>query len=355
MMVRIVLTFLAFLGIAWAISDLFFSLEYSWILFLYRALAPISTSVLALLFALSLVAKIVLGRQISIRRSVGWLIAIIVAAAPIVRSCELIPMFTVKPPVDAAVLRVLSLNALGFRDLSSEIIAQIERLDPDIVAIQEVNPTLADALEERLAGRYNCRVLKPALGSWGMGTIAKNPCSEIQLKPEGSWVGPPIIIETTTSLGTPVTIANIHAIHPHAGVFDAHPAIGNRTDLGVWKKLSQPIHDRETSIGFLLDTIGDTTGRNVIISGDLNASMRNGVYRTIRNRGYSDSWLDRHSVVRGGTWPAPEFLGSIGLGWLLRIDFIFRSDSLLPIDVDVLPDSINSDHRGLFARFALLQ
>jgi endonuclease/exonuclease/phosphatase (EEP) superfamily protein YafD len=248
---------------------------------------------------------------------------------------------------------VLSINALGFRDLSSAIIAQIERLDPDIIAIQEVNPGLANTLESHFASRYSCMILKPAHGSWGMGTLAKNPCSEIQLKPEGSWVGPPIIIETTTSLGTPVTLANIHAIHPHAGVLDAYPAIERRTDLSVWKKLSQPIHDREASIRFLLDTIGDSTGRNIIISGDLNASMRNGVYRTIRSRGYKDTWLDQRSVLTGGTWPAPQFLGSIGLGWLLRIDFIFRSEALLPIDVELLPGSIGSDHRGLFAQFAI--
>lgn len=355
MLVRIVLTCLALLGIAWAISDLFLSLEYSWILFLYRALAPISTSVLALLFALSILVRLARGRHISSRYSVRWLVAITITGAPIVRSLEFIPTFTIKAPPDAASLKVLSVNALGHRDLSSPLISHIKRLDPDIVSIQEVNPDLANALEANFAGLYNCRILKPALGSWGMGTIAKNPCSEIQVNPMGSWVGPPIIIETTTSLGTPVTLANIHAVHPHGGILDPYPAIEIRSDLTMWKKLSQPIHDRETSIGFLLDSIGDTTGRNIIISGDLNASMRNGVYRTIRAHGYNDSWLDRHSVFTGGTWPAPEFLGSIGLGWLLRIDFMFRSDSLIPIDVEVLPNSIGSDHRGLFARFALLQ
>jgi endonuclease/exonuclease/phosphatase (EEP) superfamily protein YafD len=355
MLARVAYTCAALFAIAWAISDLFFSLEHSWILFLYRALAPISTVALALLFTLSIVVRVARGKRITIRSNARWLFAIIVAAAPSVRSFEFIPTFTVRPPLEAPTLKVLSLNALGFRDLSSAIIAQIERYTPDVVTIQEVNPTLATALESHFAAQYTCKILKPAVGSWGMGTIAKNPCSEIPIQPEGSWVGPPIIIETTTSIGSPVIVANIHAVHPHGGVVDPYPAMANRSDLSVWKRLSHPIRDREASIGFLLDTIGETTGRNLIISGDLNASMRNGVYKTIRNRGYNDTWLDQHSVLTGGTWPAPEFLGSAGLGWLLRIDFMFRSDTLLPIDVELLPDSIGSDHRGLFARFALLQ
>ncbi len=284
-----------------------------------------------------------------------WACTLCVASAPALRSLAFIPTYTVHPPKDSPTLSVLNLNALGFRDLSPAIVAEIERRDPDIVTIQEVNPTLAQALEARFATRYECRVLRPAVGSWGMGTLARTPCTEHTMTEMGSWVGPPIIIETTAPTGSPIIVANFHAIHPHAGVYDKAPALSERTDLTLWDNLSQPIFDRQKSVGFLLDTIGTPRNRNVIMTGDLNASMRNSVYATVRKAGYYDTWLDLHSFVSGGTWPAPEFLGDFGLGWLLRIDFMFRSESLIPTQVELLPETLGSDHRGMFGRFAVMR
>jgi len=260
----------------------------------------------------------------------------------------------VRPPADTPTLTVLNLNALGFRDLSSAVIKEIEHRNPDVVTIQEVNPAFAQAIEARFSEIYPCRILKPADGSWGMGTLAKNPCTERTMSPMGSWVGPPIIIDTATPTGSPLTVANFHAIHPHAGFLDGYPAIENRKDLNLWRRLSQPIFDRQESVGFLLDTIGDPARRNVVIAGDLNSSIRNGVYATVRNAGYHDTWLDLRSAFSGGTWPAPEFLGGFGLGWLLRIDFMFRSESLFPTEIELLPETLGSDHRGMFARFAVM-
>jgi hypothetical protein len=95
--------------------------------------------------------------------------------------------------------------------------------------------------------------------------------------------------------------------------------------------------------------------------------MRNTVYRDILRSGYYDSWLDKHSVATGGSWPAPEFLGSflgraLGLGWFLRIDFIFRSAGLVTKEIRMLSTSagdnnalgMGSDHRGMFVSFGFL-
>lgn len=344
------------LGIAlWAASDILFSLEYSWFLFLYRVLAPITCLFAIIAFSIQYAATRLGRARLSLGRRSFWIVVLCVASAPIIRSIPFIPTYTVRAPADSPTLTVLNLNALGFRDLSSRIIDEIERRDPDIITIQEVNPDLARALEDRFALRYSCRVLRPAVGSWGMGTLARAPCTQRTMPEVGSWVGLPIIIETTAPTGSPIIVANFHAIHPHAGVYDGGPILGENTGLTLWAKLSQPIFDRQKSVGFLLDTIGTPRNRNVIMTGDLNASMRNGVYATVRKAGYYDTWLDLHSFVSGGTWPAPEFLGGFGLGWLLRIDFMFRSESLIPTQVELLPETLGSDHRGMFGRFAVMR
>ena len=338
----------------WAASDVIFSLEYSWILFLYRVLAPLIAAGVLVLFTIRSVFARAYRQRLSRSSLALWTLLFCASLAPIIRSLTFIPTYTVRPPEDTPTLTVLNLNALGFRDLSSAVIKEIEHRNPDIVTIQEVNPTFARAIEARFAEIYPCRILKPADGSWGMGTLAKNPCTERTMSPMGSWVGPPIIIDTTTPTGSPLTVANFHAIHPHAGFLDGYPGILSRTDLNLWQRLSQPIFDRQESVGFLLDTIGDPARRNVVIAGDLNSSIRNGVYATVRNAGYHDTWLDLRSAFSGGTWPAPEFLGGFGLGWLLRIDFMFRSESLFPTQIELLPETLGSDHRGMFARFAVM-
>lgn len=346
--------FVVLLGALWALSDILFSLEYSWLLFLYRVLAPLVSFLILSLFAIRCFTARWRGQGHRLSTYTAWGCIFFVAIAPILRSLPYIPTYSVRPPHDTPPLTVLNLNALGFRDLSERVVAEIERRDPDIVTIQEVNPLLAQALEERFAARYRCRIVRPAVGSWGMGTLAKNPCTEREMADPGSWVGPPIIIETTAPTGSAIIVANFHAIHPHAGVYDAAPSRGDPAELTVWSRLSQPIFDRQKSVRFLLDTIGNPRNQNVIMAGDLNASMRNGVYATVRNAGYYDSWLDLHSSVSGGTWPAPEFLGGFGLGWLLRIDFVFRSESLVPVHMELLPETLGSDHRGMFGRFAVL-
>jgi endonuclease/exonuclease/phosphatase (EEP) superfamily protein YafD len=352
--IRRICSLLVFLCSLWALSDTLLSLEYSWILFLFRVLAPLIAIVVLVLFAVRYICMRMCKQRLSRVGNALLTCALCVALAPVIRSLTFITTYTVRPPPDLPTVTLLNLNALGFRDLSSTVIKEIERREPDVVTIQEVNPALAQTLETRFSRTYQCRILKPADGSWGMGTLAKNPCTERTMSPVGSWVGPPIVINTTTSTGSPITVANFHAVHPHAGLFDGYSTIVGRTDLNLWQRLSQPIFDRQESVGFLLDTIGDPKNRNIIIAGDLNASMRNRIYATVRNAGYRDTWLDLRSALSGGTWPAPEFLGGFGLGWLLRIDFIFRSESLLPTEIELLPETLGSDHRGMFGRFALM-
>jgi endonuclease/exonuclease/phosphatase (EEP) superfamily protein YafD len=340
----------------WATSDLIFDLEYSWILFLYRALAPLLLVALILIFCtVHLSAKTKKLATTSSYKAAALLLFVL-TLAPILKSLQFIPGNKTTNIDSAPVLTLINLNALGFRDLSHGIVSTIKENKPDIVTIQEVNPTLASALEDSFASTYRCRILKPAHGSWGMGTLAKEPCTERVIEQPGSWVGTPIVVQTSLPNGEPLLVANFHAIHPHAGIRDAYPEMAARDDLNLWNRLSQPIFDRERSFQFLIDTIKETKITRAIIAGDLNASMRNKIYSLIRRSGYSDAWLILHSAMSGGTWPAPDFPGGLGrglgLGWLLRIDFIFHSETLTPSKLELLPENIGSDHRGMIARFA---
>jgi len=88
----------------------------------------------------------------------------------------------------------------------------------------------------------------------------------------------------------------------------------------------------------------------MILGGDLNATVRNRVYSVIRDLGFLDAWSVGNRLV-GGTWPGSHYpLPS----WLIRIDYIFHSDTLVAKTAETLPHGFGSDHRGVFATFDLL-
>jgi endonuclease/exonuclease/phosphatase (EEP) superfamily protein YafD len=337
----------------WAVSDTLLSLDNSWLLFLYRAAAPA-----LLICLLVLAAALGIGRVIRGPLPSGifemWLIALFISALPICYAFKFLPTYRLKIDQLEQSFTLLNLNSLGFRDLSAKIISEIERHDPDIVTLQEVNPELAKGIEDRLSAKYQCRILQPAYGSRGMGTLAKNPCVERSLSAPGVWVGSPIVTDITLFDTETVTVANFHAIHPHAGPAYLYESIRDGDYSRALGALSRPIKEREDSINLLLTAVGDTSSRKVIMAGDLNASMRNNVYEQILQKGFKDSWLDLRSPATGGTWPAPAFLGGLGIGWLLRIDFIFRSQNLSTMEIDTLPDYLDSDHRGMLVRFGVV-
>jgi endonuclease/exonuclease/phosphatase (EEP) superfamily protein YafD len=290
--------------------------------------------------------------------AIGALLLVIACLAPIARSLS---HSAIKTQTGAKLgqnieqkVTLLSFNTLGHIDLSQALLSQIRVLNPDIIALQELSPTLAQALNTELADTYRCKILRPAQGSWGMALLSKVECQQRSITSEASWVGAPIAIDIKPYGEQTITVANIHAIHPHAGLFDTERYPAYNRQFNAWQRLSQTVQERQRSIDILLQEIGDIEHNPIIVAGDLNATARNKVYQHLRQRGLGDAWLTlKGSLSGGGTWPAPKFIGSSALGWLLRIDFIFYSPALTPERIELLPETLGSDHRGLFAEMKL--
>jgi len=327
----------------WAIVDATFDLENSWLLFIHRAVAPV---ILVTAVAASLLCLLRQRRCISSRLLALQLLIVAACAAPIVRSLRWIPQAP-SPTLSQMAPEKLTLfnaNILGFSDLSENVIQEITTRAPDVVTLQEVNPEMAHSLRMRLGERYPCMVLAPQPGSWGMGVLSRLACSPVAVENPGLWVGNPQLVTLTTPAQHSVLIANIHAIHPHIALERDSVAAGV---LG----LTASVRNREESIRALLSQLNSSPTRAVIIAGDLNASMRNRVYGDIRQAGYSDAWLEHQPVWRGGTWPFPNLGGIPLLGQLVRIDFLFHTAALRATRIELLPESLGSDHRGMIAEF----
>lgn len=320
------------------------NIENSWLQFLHRALAPSALIVCGGVFGISLLLRKARVRRIE---KLCSLILLATLGAPVIRSTQTSYTHStrrISAQIHPGTLTVLDLNALGKRELSENVLSEIRRYRPDVVALQEVNHYLAQAISTQLSGEYPCQILRPDEGTSGMGIVSRFPCSVITDSVEGSWVGSPIVAEISPDGRRPFVVATMHAIAPHMPV----PENSSET---IWRRLSNTVEAREQSVARLLQILTTHKDKPIILAGDLNATVRNNVYSLVREHGFKDSWLTLHDQTNGGTWPFPEIFGLDLLSWFLRIDFIFYSDLLTPIHGETVAAEMGSDHRGLLFVF----
>ena len=69
----------------------------------------------------------------------------------------------------------MTFNALGFNAKGNGVVTSIRRSGADIVALQELNPEIAAAIEEELLDEYPYQILEPKTGVIGMGSLTITP------------------------------------------------------------------------------------------------------------------------------------------------------------------------------------
>jgi vancomycin resistance protein VanJ len=119
-----------------------------------------------------------------------------------------------EPLADRPRLAVLSFNALGLNHDVHSTVELVRASRADVVALQELNPEAAAALERELGGLYPYRWLEPRVGVTGGGLLSKLPFSRSPSQLAGSWVDPPMVVDVDVR-GQPVTVVRFHATsHP---------------------------------------------------------------------------------------------------------------------------------------------
>jgi endonuclease/exonuclease/phosphatase (EEP) superfamily protein YafD len=245
-------------------------------------------------------------------------------------------------PSPQTILTVLNANLLGPVDVSSGFYTEVERLRPDIITLQELNPSVATQLSERLGSEYVCQELEAKPGVFGMGIFSKFPCVKRDSSRFMEGIGRPQIVDVRLPNQKTIGVINIHTIPPHW-------LVRNTPGDNEVQQLSNAVVEREVFVKKIIEDSRMVSTDAVILAGDFNATVRNRVYRIVRQMGLFDSFAVG-SRLRGGTWPGPDFpLPS----WLIRIDFIFHCAGLTSLHAETLPEGYGSDHRGVFARLAL--
>lgn len=243
---------------------------------------------------------------------------------------------------DGPTVTVMTYNMLGYNEHPTDAIAALRESNADIVALQELNPVQATAIEEELSDEYPYRILYPQRRVSGMGVISRYPLAPVDVSLPGQWVGPPQIVRVSLDAGD-VTVINFHAIPP----------------TGSKLLSTEVIREREQQMRTLTEAAA-AQNTPVIALGDLNATDRSAAY-TIATRTFADSWRDAGWGF-GHTFPGAASVGSsrpsiFGIPvpkWLIRIDYVFHSAGWRTLNARIGPWDGISDHRPVIAELQLL-
>ncbi len=244
---------------------------------------------------------------------------------------------------DGTTLTVMTSNLLGFNMDTEGIIAAIAESDADVVALQELNPPVAQALETQLGTMYPYRLLAPKQGVGGMGVISRYPLRPADVVvAEGGWVGDPQAVLVDVA-GREVMLFNYH---------------GKTVGLGSAERFNWSLRVREQQTQEIVKLAQDYGGPFIAL-GDLNATSTSRAYRIM-----TDELADAWSVAGNGlghTFPGAASQGSSRMRvagvpvpkWLVRIDFICYSEHLQALSADHGVWDGQSDHRPVRATLSL--
>lgn len=221
-----------------------------------------------------------------------------------------------------------------------EILSIIEHEDPDVVALQEVSPEVAEALSS-LEGRYPYLALHPRPDGYsGSGVLSRFPIVHDEAYPlvEGMHLYQHVVLDVE---GRRVGLLNVHLQPPQ---FRGHRLGGTPAFLPMGYVTT--VRDRE--LDRLIEELDGLEG-TVLAVGDFNMTDQSAAYRRLTRR-----LGDAHREAGWGfghTFPDGEVRSIPTPFPLVRIDYIFHSGDVAAAKAYV-GDSGGPDHRFLVAELS---
>ena len=220
------------------------------------------------------------------------------------------------------------------------IIAAIRAQQADVVALQELSPGVAAAIQQQLVDNYPYQVLAPSIELSGMGLISRYPLVERQSQ------GAALQTALLRVGGNSVTIINVSMTAPEIK--------RRRLPVVRWAKYIRNYRTskRSREIALLLRTIESVQGP-LIVAGDFNLSDREPDYAQLAAR-LHDSYRETNWGF-GNTFPGSLDLGGVPISLpFLRIDYIWSARGAVPTATQVACGSA-SDHCMVVAEMRLAE
>lgn len=211
-------------------------------------------------------------------------------------------------------LRVMTWNMLYTRDDTGAFQAEVRRLQPDLVALQEVGWSMGRSLPEWFSAEYPHQQVVNAGSSSSVALLSRYPIIDTPLRD-------PFLMAcycqqvTLDVNGEPVTVLNAHPLRPNISIEDRAglPPLPVDFEIGYQDTLLELLTGRVASIEGAL-----------LVVGDLNTTESQPNFRRLRR--YVDDSFAEAGWGMGYTYPSGMVQrGDFSLFPLVRIDHILHS------------------------------
>jgi endonuclease/exonuclease/phosphatase (EEP) superfamily protein YafD len=225
------------------------------------------------------------------------------------------------PPEDTTRVTVMTWNlekdVNSPDDVIDGILSVRRPLRPQVVALQELTPDVAAALEAsaEIDDRYPYRILRPREGATGMGLMSSLPLVE------GTSGAYPMFLTAGVLLpdGGRIDVGNVHPLPPKiTRLLDTVP-------IGI------DTRQRDLDLGYVRDALERSADdeTRIILVGDLNATPFEPGFGAVA-KGLRDVHADV-ATGTGFTW-RPGIVEVLGQA-LLRIDHVLAGSALTPVSI----------------------
>ena len=232
--------------------------------------------------------------------------------------------------LDPSVFKVMTFNIYTHNADFGNVITLIQDEQPDLVALQEVTPKARAVLEETLSDDY------PYLITRGGGTTAQMILSRFPAErgfadlAESPW--PTFRVKVNTPAG-PVTVWNVHAFPPVRKVF-----------WQFQRRVIEAVAQEVAVVEGPVIVLGDFNTTDQTENYNLLAHHLTDVHRAV-GRGFGFTFPGSRIVTQS----LPYLSFSPLIIPMLRLDMIFVSEHILPLDIRVVESAAGSDHRPVIA------
>lgn len=236
-------------------------------------------------------------------------------------------------------VRVMTWNTYFRNAQVDNLVAAVQRENPDILAVEEFGAVYADKLASSLKANYPYQLLYPSYEPKGYAIFSRYPLKE-ELQPLAEHGACPCVQATVTIQGRDISL---FAIHPTVPEFDI--AIKHHVPVPTYFETYAQDFQHQSVLNHIA-----VTKTPLLVVGDFNASDRMAIidkYRALLTDSYREAGWGF-----GFTFPYEATFRSVELPSLVRLDYIFHDNSWRALQAWV-GAAHGADHRYVVADLVL--
>lgn len=218
-------------------------------------------------------------------------------------------------------LKLMIANVLTQNSAYPSFVSAVERLDPDILIVEEYGVGWVEGLKP-LSQKYPHQLLEPSNDNFGIGIWSRIPLGDARTETWKVDQVPYLLVHPEIG-GISFELAAVHTLPPIPNFYPTHRA--ELEQIANWLATPPP------------------AGGPRILAGDLNTGLWSDPYKKIIATGMH-SLRDGHGVMP--SWPRDKS------PLLIPIDHILVTADVKPVRFERV-DTLGSDHFGLFAEVVL--